>query len=590
MKVILITACCLTISLLLSAQQPGSLDYSFGEGGKVISKNFGNCYSMALQHDSKVVCGGALFNIDTGFRLVRYLISGNIDTSFGKQGIADITFSETSYAMGGIKIQDDQKIVIGGWGYKNGIPTFVVARCLPDGSLDESFGRNGIADTSIGIGESASAVGIQPDGKILVSGWYYPSSYITLRYNTNGSLDKSFGNGGVVFTDFGTLDTEPRCISVLPDNKILIGGDGGYNPLNFLLLRYLPDGSLDNSFGNKGKTVTDFGPGGDYLTAMALQSDGKIVVTGTSNYNNSDNMALARYESNGILDTSFGQAGKVTCKFIGLYSKASGVLVQNDGKIIINGWTFDDVDANFAMVRYLSNGAPDSSFGNSSQVITDFGLADDSYASALQNDGKIILAGTSFIYDPKPQNNFALARYYGDGNKKQNIVVKIKRWLQHGNGIMWNTISGVSSYAVQRSADAVSWSAVRTERLAVNSRQPAAGYYEDALPLSGDNYYRLQTTGTSGAVAYSNVISVRNASASGIKVYPNPIKNTLHIEGLSAGAPAGLSIINFNGNVAATKRVIAESCDWNVQQLGPGNYLLRISQNHTITALNFIKE
>ena len=170
--------------------------------------------------------------------------------------------------------------------------------------MDESFGTNGIVDTTFGIGESTVALGLQPDGKVLVTGWYYPSSYITARYNTDGTIDESFGNNGTVFTDFGVF-VLPASIAVQLDNKILVVGSTS-QPANFLLVRYMPDGSLDNSFGNNGKTVTDFGKGDDVLRAMALQADGKIVVTGVSNYDMLDNMALARYDSNGFLDTSFG--------------------------------------------------------------------------------------------------------------------------------------------------------------------------------------------------------------------------------------------------------------------------------------------
>jgi uncharacterized delta-60 repeat protein len=423
---------------LLHAQKAGTLDSSFGVDGKVISVNFGGCHFMVLQQDNKIVCGATLTGI--GFRLVRYFNNGTVDSSFGQQSIADFATPETVPELDGIKIQDDQKIVMGGYGNKNGTPTFIVTRCLSDGSLDESFGVNGFADTTFGIGESAGAIAIQPDGKILISGWYYPSSYITVRYNTDGSLDESFGNGGTVFTDFGAF-VSVGCIAVQSDNKILVGGDS-FDPSNFLIVRYMPDGSLDNSFGNKGKVVTNFGPGDEVLTAVALQSDGKIAVAGITNYSNFDNMALARYESNGTLDTSFGQGGKVTCKFEEPYSKAYSLLIQPDNKLIISGWTFNDVDANFAMARYLPDGTADSSFGTNSQVITDMGLIDFSYASALQNNGQIILAGTSF----NNEIDFALARYNNDDlTKKQIIVQKIRHYIQTHNA-QATTLNNISVY------------------------------------------------------------------------------------------------------------------------------------------------
>ena len=310
--------------------------------------------------------------------------------------------------------------------------------------MDESFGVNGIVDNTFGIGESAGAIAIQPDGKILMSGWYAPSSYITVRYNTDGTIDESFGNDGTVFTNFGVF-VIPSSIVVQPDNKIVVGGSTS-GPAKFLLVRYMPDGSLDNSFGNGGKTVTDFGPGDDVINDIALQADGKIVVTGVTNYSNLDNMALARYQSNGILDSSFNGNGKVTCKFEGFYSQAYSALIQANGEIVISGYIFEAQYGDFAMARYLSNGSADSSFGTNSQVVTDMGLIDLSYASALQNDGKIILAGSSLIINSDtPQNNFALARYNNE-SKKQIIVQKIKHYIQTHNDAQATTLYNVSIY------------------------------------------------------------------------------------------------------------------------------------------------
>jgi uncharacterized delta-60 repeat protein len=440
------TLIALCFSVLLNAQKAGTLDSSFGVDGKVISRNFGTCNTMAIQKDGKIVCAGTITNVsDTDFRLVRYLANGILDSSFGKQGIADIVITETSSETVGIKIQDDQKIVVVGWGYKHGMPTFVIARCLPDGSLDENFGINGIVDTAFGIGESIPAVGLQSDGKILVTGWYAPSSYITVRYNIDGSIDESFGNGGTVFTNFGVF-VIPSSIVVQPDNKIVVGGSTS-EPAKFLLVRYMPDGTLDNSFGNKGKVITDFGQGDDVINNIALQADGKIVVSGTTNNSNLDNMALARYQSNGTPDSSFNGNGKVTCKFEGFYSRATSALIQGDGEIIISGYVFGAQYGDFAMARYLPNGSSDSSFGINSKVITDMGLIDMSYSSALQNNEKIILAGSSLIINSDtPQNNFALARYNNDATKKQIIIKKIKHYIQTHNNAQATTLNTVSMY------------------------------------------------------------------------------------------------------------------------------------------------
>jgi uncharacterized delta-60 repeat protein len=300
------------------------------------------------------------------------------------------------------------------------------------GDLDPSFGIGGQVTTDISNStDIANAVTIQADGKLVVVGETYRKNdfsdedFVVTRYDTDGTLDSTFGRRGKVRTDFPGLAGVPSSVVVQPDGKIVVAG--GAFPLftflgNFKVVRYNSNGTLDNSFGVGGIVTTTF-PEGSYANAIALQSDGKIIAAGTvfvdvviGDMSNTD-FALARYNPDGSLDTSFGNGGTVTTDFFGTEDDAFSVLIQPDGKIVAvgssnNPATFYD----FAAVRYLSNGTIDTTFGVGGKVTTDFGDQnfDRAHSAALQPDGSIVAAGFAISQNGGSQN-FAVARYTPNG-------------------------------------------------------------------------------------------------------------------------------------------------------------------------------
>jgi uncharacterized delta-60 repeat protein len=242
----------------------------------------------------------------------------------------------------------------------------------------------------------------------------------------SGRLDPSFGRGGKVLTDFsgsGSSD-EAEDLAIQSDGKLVAAGSFccGSGGADFALARYKlkPDGTLDKSFGSSGKVTTDFGGAYDAALAVAIQSGGKIVAVGVSDASGSSDFALARYNSDGTLDTGFGSAGKVTTDFSGSGStdQATAVAIQSDGKIVAVG--LSDViccgTGNFALARYNSDGTLDTGFGSTGKVTTDFSGSDSNdwaYALAIQSDAKIVAGG--FSNAGGNFEDFALARYTPDG-------------------------------------------------------------------------------------------------------------------------------------------------------------------------------
>jgi uncharacterized delta-60 repeat protein len=404
--ILLITALFFTYIMPTAAQAAaaGDLDPSFGSGGKVLTDFFANldqAYAVAIQGDGKIVAIG-LSAPGANSALARYNIDGTLDTTFGTGGKVTTDFGGDD-AIYAVAIQSDHKIVVAGVA-----TNFALARYNSDGTLDTTFGTGGKVTTVFSSGPSeAHALAIYSTGKILVAGFVRNSNggdFALARYNSGGTLDTSFGssgNGKVTTDFFGGFDAA-FALTVQADNKFVLAGEAytgsGYD---FALARYNTNGTLDSGFGAGGKVTTDFGGLNDQATAVAIQWDGKIVAAGIG----PNVYALARYNSNGTLDATFGSGGKATTDVGGL-----ALAIQWDGKIVTAG----DAPGGFGLARYNSNGTLDATFGTGGKVATPVGSTYGSggaYGVSIQGDGKIVAAGYSF--NTNGNTDFTLIRYFG---------------------------------------------------------------------------------------------------------------------------------------------------------------------------------
>ncbi|MEO7539804.1 MAG: delta-60 repeat domain-containing protein [Pyrinomonadaceae bacterium] len=334
----------------------GGLDPTFGVNGKLTS-DFGSsefAYSMAVQTDGKIVAVGTAIavgnNSNFDFAVFRYNADGSLDTSFDADGKVttnisiDYPYHDSAHA---VAIQSDGKIVAAGASNASG-DRFALVRYNTDGSLDNSFGTGGKVITVSEYG-TINDIAIQTDGKIVVAAVY---DFTIARYNSNGSLDASFGTGGIVRTDFATMGQAAYAVDVQTDGKIVAAGNAGLCneddcSLDFAVARYNSDGSLDTSFDLDGKLTTTFGAPAESANAVVVQADGKIVAAGGAGMVGGG-FAVARYNGDGSLDTTFDGDGKVT---IGNdYDFASGVALQPDGRIVASGYSYF-MAYDFALVR-----------------------------------------------------------------------------------------------------------------------------------------------------------------------------------------------------------------------------------------------
>jgi uncharacterized delta-60 repeat protein len=392
----------------------GTLDTSFGTNGFNITTIGTNdiIYSLALQSDGKILAGGkVVLSGVTKFALARYNSDGSLDTSFGTDGFSTATFGTVDDIIYSIVLQPDGKILAGGSSYSGGKFHFALARYNSDGSLDTSFGTNGFNIDTLGTNNYISSIVFQPDGKIIAGGYsdrLGNSTYVfaLTRYNSNGSLDTSFGTNGFNFTTPST-DDQIASIVLQPDGKTVAGGFAAHSGNRiFALARYNSNGSLDTSFGTNGFnliTPTTY----DQIYSIVLQPDGKIIAGGYSDVNY-DTFSIARYNSDGSIDTSFGDNGfNLTTPGIG--DQINSVIFQPDGKIVAGG-SIQAAGSNemFALTRYHSDGSLDKSFATGGYNFTTPSDYDQINSIVLQSDGKIVAGGYGQI---NGDYVFALARY-----------------------------------------------------------------------------------------------------------------------------------------------------------------------------------
>ncbi|HEX9989325.1 MAG TPA: hypothetical protein VGE45_12710 [Chloroflexia bacterium] len=403
----------------------GDLDTTFSGDGRVTADFLSHpnqAYDVAIQSDGKIVTAGDYSTTNTtDFFVTRHNTDGSLDTSFDDNGIQIVSFTELDFAYA-VAVQSDGKIVVAGT--TGSSKDFAVARLNSNGSLDTSFSGDGKVTTDFGSfavpsQDEAQELAIQSDGKIVAVGnsefdSHTRNNFALVRYTTNGSLDTSFSGDGKVTTDFEGGSDRGLGLAIQSDGKIVAAGTAGITDHSqFALSRYTTSGNLDTGFSGDGKVITEFVYGGE-ISAVAIQSDGKIVAAGGSG-GSSTNFTLVRYTTNGSLDTSFSGDGKVTTDFGGNADRARGVAIQSDGKIVAGGTAGSDDspdgNLNFALARYTTNGSLDTSFSGDGKVTTDFGSAsyDVGRGVALQSDGKIVVVGCTF--SSSTSYDVALARY-----------------------------------------------------------------------------------------------------------------------------------------------------------------------------------
>ncbi|HEX3102689.1 MAG TPA: hypothetical protein VHQ01_12885 [Pyrinomonadaceae bacterium] len=381
------------------------------------------------------------------------LAAGDLDTDFDLDGKVTTQFGGSEDVAASVVIQPDGKIVCAG--FSSGATTIAfVARYNTDGSLDNSFGSGGKVTQDFGAGfTQATSIALQSDGKIVVGGYMRavaPATsgfdFFALRYNTNGTLDTTFDGDGKVTTDFSSND-EADGVTIQPDGKIVLVGNTNNNVAGrtfAALARYNSDGSLDTTFGTGGKVI---GHEGAAFSAVVQPADGRIVTGGwgcsVATCTQNLDFTFARYDTVGVLDPTFGISGKATVAVSTGRDEARGIALQSDGKIVATGVNLSSPASDpMAVVRLNANGTLDTTFGTNGIVQNLPVAVEDAFGLSLQPNGRIVTGGR--VFTTANDSDFAIVRLNANGTLDTSFS---------GSGIattaFTGNLDGITGFAIQ---------------------------------------------------------------------------------------------------------------------------------------------
>jgi uncharacterized delta-60 repeat protein len=520
--------------------EDGEPDLSFGTNGVVITDMGGNDFATALtvlSDGSFIVSGYSLGGTSGSFAMAKYSSTGILDGGFGTGGKVLTAIGDQALSYG-IQVQADGKIILAGFSRLAGVNRFTFARYEANGTLDTGFGTNGITTLNAGTGDSgAYSLALKSDGKIVATGYALDALgqyfFAVVQLTTSGIADVSFDTDGIQTTSIGGVDDAASAVLIQADGKILVGGQSLQGTdYDFALVRYNADGSLDNSFGTSGVALTDVNLGSDdFGTAMVLQSDNKILLTGYTN-------------------TGFG--------------------------------TFSD----FAVVRYTTTGMADNSFGiaNNGITVVDFNADEFSYSIALQGS-YILLGGYKGA-------SLALARL---NNSNIILPVHLTKFAAQKELqsvlLQWTTTSEIHTdrFEIEKSMDGRNYNRIATVNAQGNNAS-GMDYHSKDLQPAMINFYRLKIIDQDGSFTYSKVLVVRFEERMTVQAFPNPVKNDLNVQFKVPAGKVDLALFDAAGRLVRNRQVTSNGNQLTVlvdmSGLTRGIYVLKVG----VQSIKIIKE
>ncbi len=346
------------------------------------------------------------------FGIVAYNADGSLDYTFGSNGFVTIPFDADDRANA-VAVQSNGKILVAGKAANGSQYNLVVVRFNADGTLDNTFGFSGIATLEIDdFDTEATSIALQTDGKIVVTGLsqdqFNGDFYAILaRFNVSGTLDNTFGTNGVVELPAGN-GYVGKSLAIQSNGKIVIACANVNNVGNFVILRRNTNGSADNTFDTDGMVSTNVGTASSFAKSLVLTSDSKIIVCGAAKENSFDVLAMVAYTLAGNLDNSFDADGIVLTNLSPIHATANSIAVQPDGKIYLTGNTTNTANADLILAKYTPNGILDGRFNYGGKLILPFGYGNEGINAIVSGtDGIVYLAG---FYHNGHDNDFTLTK------------------------------------------------------------------------------------------------------------------------------------------------------------------------------------
>ena len=462
---------------------------------------------------------GGSTNSHNEFALARLNPDGTFDTSFSGDGKQINNLVSSTDEIVALALQPDGKIVAGGLAIVSGNLGFIVARYLSDGTLDTTFDTDGFNTVNpTATPDWLEDLVIQPDGKILVAGnaGNTNTDVAVARFNSDGSLDTSFDGDGLLTTNVNLTQNDAGYgIALQADGKIIVTGMTRVTTPDVLILRYNTDGSLDTTFDGDGKVTTDINGLSDYGYDVLVQSDGKIVVSASAGTASTGNdFTVLRYNSDGSLDSSFSGDGILPITVTSNADVPYASVLQTDNKIVIAGGSYSAGTNDMSVVRVTPDGVLDSTFGTAGIFTRDYlGWNEEALDVALQPDGRIVYAGYTF---DSSRQYFLLGRLLATSTNSALSSVSVSS-ATLSPAFASTTTSYTSTVANSVSSLTVTPTAVdRNSTVRVNGTTVATGAASGAIALAeGLNTISIVVTAPNGVNTTTYTITVTRAASSG---------------------------------------------------------------------------
>ncbi|HSA58437.1 MAG TPA: hypothetical protein VLJ37_01970 [bacterium] len=380
----------------LSWAASGEPDATFGGGDGIVQTPFAVssfAADLEIQKDGKiVVVGTADEGTGSDFAVIRYHADGSLDDTFGTGGIVlTPVVPNESDAARALDIQEDGSLIVAG---KSSFNDFVVVRYSSAGVLDPNFGQGGVFRLpGADISDSLGGMAVQPDGKIILGG-VRNQAIAALRLLADGSsLDPDFGTGGIATASLGGDGGEGRAMALQPDGKVLVAGRN-FTDQDTVVVRFDGEGSQEMGFGGVGFAQQSLVPGIDWAEAVALQDDGKIVAACLTSGVTND-MGVVRFNGDGTPDPGFSGDGFLVEPLASGQDIANGLAFQADGRILVVGSAYEGMEGAFGVMRLNPDGSLDGSFSGDGKNRVVAGADAEARAVAVTSDGRILMAGVA---------------------------------------------------------------------------------------------------------------------------------------------------------------------------------------------------
>jgi len=593
-----------------SHAQPGVLyDNTFGRysGLEVTRISQGTAYhDMQVQADGKPVCAGTYFNgLLNQPAVVRYKINGDLDSTFGIDGVAASFLTNADVLLYAMSLQPDGKIAVAGYTTNTspGATDFLIARYNTNGYPDSSFGANGYVIIDAGpFQDWLHDIKIKPDGKVVAAGYTFNGQhyvFAAVQYNTDGTPDNTFSEDGLALVDANVSNSQCLGLALQQDGKILLAGfsnDVNEKP-TFTVARLKLNGTADSSFGANG-IVYPYSPGvSERLEDIIVLPDGKIVAAGESVISSTyrSDFTLVKMNTDGSPDMSFGAAGLSQINLWNTLSIPRKMALQSDLKIIVAGYinSPNNVPGDVVLLRFNANGTLDTAFDTDGDIGGDGTDPDNSYlGTAVALWGQRIYVAGSLIPFPSasPRSGFIIAAINSGSPIALNLINFNVVRKESGIQLFWQTGAGTpSEFVVEKSTDGTRFAPIgKVMAVAQNIYS-----FTDTGALEAVCFYRIKIIEPDGSYTYSPI-----ATATGhntilqTAVFPNPAKNILSLSVSGQKGHAIVQVAASDGRIVRETKVTMQGntvCSFDVSFLPPGAYYLRLISSGGSRCHRFLK-